>query len=252
VLFICRYYAAKARHVPHVISFYTAGARLIGLNDYQLEQQIRRMRKQKNVKNENSPYARPLPFLSLEKQSKKKAKNIKKGLPTKPAAFSVDKSASTVKQKTVKSDPKVKRVNAVKPDDTTAHVRKPSYKDKDTESVVPVGPAPEDKDNTDDYPTPLPVEHPNNLKSDSEESLDVDDHDRSPQSSARRVAVTPLSSDVGDIKVWFLPFANGFAKGYWDSVHHLCVCVSVHCGHSRAQNTYPIITKFMSVSNLWL
>ena len=33
-----KYYAAKMRQAPHVISYYTAGVRLIGLNDRQLEQ----------------------------------------------------------------------------------------------------------------------------------------------------------------------------------------------------------------------
>ena len=65
-----RYYANKARQAPHVISCYTAGARLIGLNERQLEQEIRRMRKA--AKKSNSPYAKPLPFVTLTSRKKKK------------------------------------------------------------------------------------------------------------------------------------------------------------------------------------
>lgn len=73
-----RYYAAKAKQAPHVISFYSAGARLIGLTDHQLEQQIRRMMKQN--KNQNSPYAQPLSFLSLGKKERKMAKITKQAV----------------------------------------------------------------------------------------------------------------------------------------------------------------------------
>ena len=60
----------QVRHAPHVISCYTAGARLIGLNDKQLERQLRKM--QKAAKNEKSPYAKPLPFVTVDKKKHKK------------------------------------------------------------------------------------------------------------------------------------------------------------------------------------
>ena len=66
-----RYYAQKMRQAPHVISSYTAGARLIGLSDRQLEQELRRM--QKEAKGQDSPYAKPLPFVHFRKKSGKKS-----------------------------------------------------------------------------------------------------------------------------------------------------------------------------------
>ncbi|KAK3092005.1 hypothetical protein FSP39_024396 [Pinctada imbricata] len=48
---------------PHVISHYTAGVRLIGLTDRQLERQMKKM--QKSARNNTSPYAKPLPFAYL-------------------------------------------------------------------------------------------------------------------------------------------------------------------------------------------
>lgn len=71
-----RYYANKVRQAPHVISCYTAGARLIGLNDHQLEQEIRRMRKAS--KNAKSPYAKPLPFVTPSKRKPKGKDSHKK------------------------------------------------------------------------------------------------------------------------------------------------------------------------------
>nr|XP_022319155.1 uncharacterized protein LOC111121949 [Crassostrea virginica] len=50
------------RRQPHVLSHYTAGLRLIGLTDRQLALQMKRM--QENVRNTDSPYAKPLQFVS--------------------------------------------------------------------------------------------------------------------------------------------------------------------------------------------
>ncbi|XP_074640153.1 uncharacterized protein LOC141898228 [Tubulanus polymorphus] len=66
-----RYYAAKSRHTPHVISHYTAGARLIGLTDRQIERTLARF--EKAAKGTNSPYAKPLHFVTPD-QGKKKTK----------------------------------------------------------------------------------------------------------------------------------------------------------------------------------
>ena len=85
-----RYYAQKLRQAPHVISCYAAGVRLIGLNDRQLEQELRRM--QKAAKNQDSPYAKPLPFVSMTKYKDKKRK--KSG---KTAKDSQDKDALSSK-----------------------------------------------------------------------------------------------------------------------------------------------------------
>ncbi|XP_021375344.1 uncharacterized protein LOC110464451 [Mizuhopecten yessoensis] len=57
-----RSYLARMRQAPHVLSHYTAGVRLIGLTDRQLTRQFKKM--QKTAKNINSPYAKPLPFVS--------------------------------------------------------------------------------------------------------------------------------------------------------------------------------------------
>ena len=48
---------------PHVISHYSAGARLIGLTTRQLTQQMKKM--QKTAANHDSPYAKPLMFVHL-------------------------------------------------------------------------------------------------------------------------------------------------------------------------------------------
>lgn len=77
-----RYYATKMRQAPHVISCYTAGARLIGLNDRQLEQEIVRM--QKAAKNQSSPYAQPLPFFTVRKKKKKKVAAKTRAAPVPP------------------------------------------------------------------------------------------------------------------------------------------------------------------------
>ena len=52
-------------------SFYTAGARLIGLNDRQLEQELKRL--QKASKNQDSPYAK-LPFMTTQRDKPKQKK----------------------------------------------------------------------------------------------------------------------------------------------------------------------------------
>ena len=65
-----RYYASKMRQAPHVISFYTAGVRLIGLNDRQLELRLRKM--QKEARGHDSPYAKPLPFVTVRPRKKKR------------------------------------------------------------------------------------------------------------------------------------------------------------------------------------
>ena len=59
--------------VPHVISHYTAGVRLDGLNDKQLATAMRRM--QKDAKKCDSPYAKPLPFVRLDSE-KPRAKQV--------------------------------------------------------------------------------------------------------------------------------------------------------------------------------
>jgi len=64
-----RYYAGKMRQAPHVISFYTAGVRLIGLNDRQLELRLRKM--QKESRGNDSPYAKPLPFVTVRPRKRK-------------------------------------------------------------------------------------------------------------------------------------------------------------------------------------
>ncbi|XP_069127042.1 uncharacterized protein [Argopecten irradians] len=57
-----RSYLARMRQAPHVLSHYTAGVRLIGLTDRQLQRQFKKM--QKTARNNDSPYANPLPFVS--------------------------------------------------------------------------------------------------------------------------------------------------------------------------------------------
>ncbi|CAC5409798.1 unnamed protein product [Mytilus coruscus] len=52
----------KKKHQPHVISHYTAGARLEGLTDRQLARQMKRL--QRTAVHHDSPYAKPLPFVS--------------------------------------------------------------------------------------------------------------------------------------------------------------------------------------------
>lgn len=47
---------------PHVLSHYTAGLRLIGLTDRQLALQMKKM--QEKSANTDSPYAKPLQFVS--------------------------------------------------------------------------------------------------------------------------------------------------------------------------------------------
>ncbi|XP_063401644.1 uncharacterized protein LOC134685637 [Mytilus trossulus] len=52
----------KKKIQPHVISHYTAGARLEGLTDRQLARQMKRL--QRTAVHNDSPYAKPLPFVS--------------------------------------------------------------------------------------------------------------------------------------------------------------------------------------------
>lgn len=52
----------KKKTQPHVISHYTAGARLEGLTDRQLARQMKRL--QRTAVHHDSPYAKPLPFVS--------------------------------------------------------------------------------------------------------------------------------------------------------------------------------------------
>ncbi|XP_052095574.1 uncharacterized protein LOC127730974 [Mytilus californianus] len=52
----------KKKHQPHVIGHYTAGARLEGLTDRQLARQMKRL--QRTAVHHDSPYAKPLPFVS--------------------------------------------------------------------------------------------------------------------------------------------------------------------------------------------
>ena len=92
-----RYYAAKARKVPHVISHYTAGARLIGLNDRQLEMCLRQM--QKAAKNQDSPYAKPLQFVMPARKKRTTKKREKKIEATKSNCDELD----TVEPKEVAS-----------------------------------------------------------------------------------------------------------------------------------------------------
>ncbi|XP_064626353.1 uncharacterized protein LOC135487024 [Lineus longissimus] len=73
-----RYYAAKARRTPHVIGHYTAGARLIGLTDRQIERHLADL--QRSSKGVKSPYAKPLRFVtSSKKSSKHSGKSRKSG-----------------------------------------------------------------------------------------------------------------------------------------------------------------------------
>lgn len=76
---IGRYYANKARQVPHVINHYTAGARLIGLTDRQLAKHYKDMQASfKDQKLKNSPYAKPLQFvIPAPQDSSKKSRNVK-------------------------------------------------------------------------------------------------------------------------------------------------------------------------------
>lgn len=74
-----RYYAGKIRQAPHVINFYEDAVRLIGLNDRQLEMQLRKM--QKAAKNSSSPYAKPLPFVTVSPRKKTKGSRKKKCKP---------------------------------------------------------------------------------------------------------------------------------------------------------------------------
>ncbi|XP_046565784.1 uncharacterized protein LOC124274467 [Haliotis rubra] len=80
---------------PHVLSHYTAGARLIGLTDRQLAMEMKRM--QKSMKQQDSPYAKPLQLVVKEGGRRAVRKAIrprrKPGLPaatatTAPAACS--------------------------------------------------------------------------------------------------------------------------------------------------------------------
>ena len=83
------------RQAPHVISSYTAGARLIGLSDRQLEQELRRM--QKAAKDQDSPYAKPLPFVHVRKKTKKKPAATKKELPeSKPETQAEPKKSASI------------------------------------------------------------------------------------------------------------------------------------------------------------
>lgn len=56
---------------PHVLSHYTAGLRLVGLTDRQLALQMKEM--QENARNTDSPYAKPLQFVSPTTGRKMKA-----------------------------------------------------------------------------------------------------------------------------------------------------------------------------------
>lgn len=58
------------KQAPHVISHYTAGARLIGLTTRQLERQMKKM--QKSAVKNDSPYAKPLQFVHLQMKGQKK------------------------------------------------------------------------------------------------------------------------------------------------------------------------------------
>jgi hypothetical protein len=62
-------YFARMRQSPHVISHYSAGVRLIGLTDRQLEREMKKM--QRSVKQIDSPYAKPLPFVAQKGSSLK-------------------------------------------------------------------------------------------------------------------------------------------------------------------------------------
>ena len=96
-----RYYAAKLRQAPHVISCYTAGARLIGLNERQLRQELRRM--QKAAKNQDSPYAKPLPFVSMKKKGKKSRKVKKSQQTTQQQKGATDPQSQNKQKRVTKS-----------------------------------------------------------------------------------------------------------------------------------------------------
>lgn len=53
----------ERKRQPHVIGHYAAGVRIVGLTDKQLARQMKKL--QKTAKKHDSPYARPLPFVTL-------------------------------------------------------------------------------------------------------------------------------------------------------------------------------------------
>ena len=70
-----RYYTAKARHAPHVIAHYTAGARVIGLTDRQMQRHLAKLEQDNN--HTNSPYAKPLHFVTMIANKEKNRSNQK-------------------------------------------------------------------------------------------------------------------------------------------------------------------------------
>ena len=83
---------------PHVISHYSAGARLIGLTTRQLTQQMKKM--QKTAANNDSPYAKPLMFVHLgTRKIVKRVKSPRKSTSRSRATIQVPTEADGDKEK---------------------------------------------------------------------------------------------------------------------------------------------------------
>ncbi|XP_033738253.1 uncharacterized protein LOC117325865 [Pecten maximus] len=101
-----RSYLARMRQAPHVLSHYTAGVRLIGLTDRQLQRQFKKM--QKTARNNDSPYAKPLPFVS--QSGAVKPKSIRKQVGRKEISqykLAEDRKHSPQQRKKTRVPPKV-------------------------------------------------------------------------------------------------------------------------------------------------
>ncbi|XP_060077399.1 uncharacterized protein LOC132556953 [Ylistrum balloti] len=101
-----RSYLARMRQAPHVLSHYTAGVRLIGLTDRQLQRQFKKM--QKTARNNDSPYAKPLPFVS--QSGAVKPKSIRKQVGRKEISqykLAADRRHSPLQRKKTRMSAKV-------------------------------------------------------------------------------------------------------------------------------------------------
>ena len=91
----------KKIQAPHVISHYTAGARLIGLTTRQLEKAMKKM--EKTAVKDDSPYAKPLHFVHLGTKEMVKRKRIKPTRTGPTARSGASSSLSGTKETGVKS-----------------------------------------------------------------------------------------------------------------------------------------------------
>jgi hypothetical protein len=68
----------KRAQAPHVVGHYAAGARLIGLTEFQLRKHMETLKAKHAAGDENSPYAEPLHivFGHITKRKQKKKKSI--------------------------------------------------------------------------------------------------------------------------------------------------------------------------------